>query len=220
MTSNKIVFAKGSIAPKCRHLWDSASEKLQEATSGLVRMNQASDRVEFEQGWTQSVDSIEEFWTRFEHEGLSLSSKFQPWAGKIVNMRKRDELLTYLYQARHQSQHGRISLEWDEGTLHIAPGFSGHIKSIAIYADGTYIMDATPLQGAKTKAIIEFNGGHARLPNVYNTKYHQTYPPPKFHRGNKIDGIKPIEAIILAIDFYQSVLNTAFEKFGTDIKKK
>jgi hypothetical protein len=216
MTRKKIAFGVGSIAPIQRRRWDSASEKLQEATAGLVRMDQAGDRVEFEQGWTQSVDSIEEFWSRFYHEGDALFSKFQPWAGGIIRLRKSDELLTYLYQARHQSQHGRISLQWDDGTLHIAPGFAGHIKSLAIFSDGTYVMDATPLQGSQTEAIIKFEGGHARLPTVVNSKHTQTFPPPRIHLGKPIDGIMPLDAIRLGIDFYQSVLNSAFEKFETD----
>src|SRR5687768_17498609 len=108
------------IQPVRRGVWHAAWEKLQEAETAIRRMQDASDRIEYEGGWTQFVDSLEEFWTRFFDEGKQSFTRFQPWAGAFDAERRRDDLLRYLYQARHQSQHGRISLEWGEGRFVIA----------------------------------------------------------------------------------------------------
>lgn len=214
MTREKIEIGKGSIAPTQRTLWSSAIEKLQEAEIGLRQMEQANDRIRFEQGWARAVDSIAEFWTRFFDEGKSKFSNFQPWAGGIETSWKKDKLLMYLYQARHQSQHGRVAFEWDEGSLRIAPNFNGYIKDLSIFGDGTFSMSSTPLPGSETKATIRFEGGHARLPTIVNVREKLEYGPPNQHLGKTYAELKPMQAIRLGINFYTSILDSAFAKFA------
>jgi hypothetical protein len=215
MAREKIEIANGSIAPTQRGLWSSAIEKLQEAEIGLQQMEQASDRIGFEQGWTRAVDSIAEFWTRFFDEGKKTFSNFQPWAGALKAQWESDELMMYLYQARHQSQHGRISFEWEEGKYHIAPGFNGHIKDLNMFGDGTFSMSSTPSPGSQVKAKIRFEGGHARLPTIMNTRTDQKqFHPPKQHLGQAHQDVKPEQAVRLGIAFYMSVLESAFAKFA------
>jgi len=218
MTREKIEIAKGSIAPTQRTLWSAAIEKLEEAKTGLLQMEHANERIGFEQGWARLVDSIAEFWTRFFDEGKHRLSSFQPWAGAIEVSWKSDELLMYLYQARHQSQHGRFTFDWNEGSLQIAPGFSGHIQNLSIFADGTFSIGATPLPGAKTKAVVRFEGGHARLPTIQNVREKREYAPPTEHLDKKYSQIMPIQAARFAIDYYASILSEAFEKFGDEGK--
>lgn len=218
MTREKIEIAKGSIAPTQRTLWSAAIEKLEEAEISLLQMEQANDRIGFEQGWTRLVDSIAEFWTRFFDEGKHEFSSFQPWAGALETSWKSDELLMYLYQARHQSQHGRFAFNWNEGSLLIAPGFSGHIKNLSIFADGTFSMGATPLPGAKTKAFVRFQGGYARLPTIQNVREKREYASPTDHLGKKYGQIMPMQAARFAIDYYAAILNEACVKFGKDGK--
>jgi len=214
MAREKIEFAPNALVPTNRSLWSAAAEKLQEAMLGAQQMHEARDRVSFERGWTRAIDSIEEFWTKFFDEGKEKFSKFQPWAGSIDSQRKTDELLSYLYQARHQSQHGKIALEWEEeGALLIAPGFSGHIQNLAIFPDGTFEMASTPAPGSTTKSTLRFVGGDARLPPIINKRFKQTFNPPQEHLNKTCSGIKPLPAVELAIEFYVSVLNSAFEKF-------
>jgi hypothetical protein len=200
MTREKIEIAKGSIAPTQRRLWSSAIEKLQEAELSLQQMEEAQD-------------SIAEFWSRFFHEGKSKFSNFQPWAGNLKSKWEKDELLIYLYQARHQSQHGRVDLDWDEGRLHIAPGFNGHIKNLTMFSDGMFSMDSSPMLGSEDKAKIRFEGGYARLPTITNTKTKQDFFRPMQHLDEKYSELNPIDAIRLGIGFYASVLESAYAKF-------
>lgn len=215
MIRRKIEIAPGTIAPTARELWSTAIEKLCEAELGLTQMLNAKNRIEFEQGWTRSVDSLEEFWTRFFDEGKNSFSNFQPWAGSFDAERKSDLLLQYLYQARHQSQHGCISLEWEEGQLKIAPGFSGHLKGLKIFSDGTFELDAVPAHPSMREATIVFSGGNARLPIINNRKYKHTFNPPKKHREVSLNNLSPTHAIRLGIDYYTNILEKAFEKFGS-----
>jgi hypothetical protein len=213
MTRRKIEIAPGALAPIGRQLWAAATEKLQEADSGLLQMTNAKDSIEFEQGWIRSVDCLEQFWTRFFDEGKNQFTNFQPWACAIDAQRKSDPLLHYLYQARHQSQHGRISLEWEEERLQIAPGFNGHIRGLQIFSDGTFNLDAVPAHPSVREAAVVFSGGDARLPIINNRKHKQLFNPPKEHRGMALHGLSPMEAIRLGIEYYVTILNQAFEKF-------
>lgn len=214
MVRRKIEIAPGAIAPTARHLWSAATEKLHEAELGLSQMLNAKDRIEFEQGWTRSIDCIEEFWTRFFHEGRNSFSNFQPWAGAIDAERKNDHLLQYLYQARHQSQHGRIALEWDEGLLQIAPGFNGQLRGLKIFPDGTFELDSTPAHPSVREAHVVFSGGNARLPVIHNRKHKQLFNPPKEHRGVPLHDLSPIHVIRLGLEYYVSIVNVAVKKFG------
>jgi hypothetical protein len=212
MVREKIEISQNSLAPTCRPLWHAAVERLHEAETGLQQMKTAKDRVSFEQGWGRSVDSIEEFWTKFFGEGKEKFPNFQPWAGKVVAQRKKDKLLSYLCQARHQNQHGNASLDWDEGKVLIAPDFNGTIQNLAIFPDGTFEMSSKPTPGSSVKATLRFIDGNAKLPTITNRN--QIFSPPQQHVGRTYPDLKPVQAVELAIEFYISVLNSAFEKFA------
>ena len=218
MIRRKIEIAPGALAPVVRQPWSSALEKLNEAELGLSQMINAKDRVEFEQGWSRSVDSLEEFWTRFFDEGKNSFSSFQPWAGAIDAERTKDQLLQYLRQARHQSQHGRISLEWEEGRLQIAPEFNGHLRGLKIFPDGTFELDATPAHSSILEASVVFSGGDAKLPVINNRNEKRSFDPPQEHRGEPLHTLLPTHVISLGLEYYGNILNQALEKFGCKIK--
>ena len=215
MVREKIELAPNSLAPASRPLWSAAVERLQEAKAGLRHMQAATDQVSFECGWIRAIDSLEEFWTSFFEEGKQKFSTFQPWAGQLfVAERNKDELLKYLCQARHQSQHGNACLDWEEGQLLIAPGFNGHIKSLAIFQDRTFEMDSASAPGSSDKAALTFAGGSARLPKIVNKKYGNSFDPPEGHMGKSYPAMSPMFAIELALKFYVAAMNAALDKFG------
>lgn len=213
MTRKRIELEKGGILPVTRGLWSSAAEKLREAEGAVVAMRGATNRIDYEAGWTCFVDSIGEFWTRFFDEGKVTFTDFQPWAGSIVSKRKTDELLTYLYQARHQSQHGRIAIQWAEQKLLIAPTFNGHIRGLKIYPDGTYDIDATPLAPSLPDATIVHSPGAPILPLIENKKHGQTFPVPKAFEGSPLQDASPVGVASVGLDYYRKVLEEAYAKF-------
>ena len=214
MVRRRIEMEKGGILPLERGLWFAAGEKLQEAEQAIEGMRVAKDRISFEAGWTRFVDSIEEFWARFYDEGKIKFSNFQPWAGVIDVKRKSDPLLQYVTQARHQSQHGRISLEWEPEKLIIAPGFNGHLRGLKIFPDGTFEMDATPLQGSSVEGTVVASPGRPLLPVIENKKFRQKYAPPTEHSGVLLVNKTPIGVAQAALSYYASTLDLAVEKFA------
>jgi len=213
MNRKPIDLHPGAIAPVLRRLWHSAAEKLDEAQRGVEQMAAASDRIAFENGWTTFVDSLQEFWVRFFDEGKARFTAFQPWAGAIDATRKKDDLLNYLIQSRHQSQHGHIALKWSEGRLYLAPGFNGWITSTQIFPDGTYQMESTPTPGSSEVARITHDPGSAELPEIINRQRKQEFPPPSLHCGELIPNKSPIAVARMALFFYANVLRYALEKF-------
>jgi hypothetical protein len=211
----KVELSAGAIAPVSRGLWHAAYKKLAEAAASITQMQQAKNRVEFEAGWTRLVDSLGVFWTRFFDEGKNKFSSFQPWAGEIDAQRKQDPLLTYLYQARHQSQHGLIALEWAEGKVQIGGGeFFGTVKNLRISPSGAFEADITSSAGSDAKFKVVYDPGDASLPTVINKRHNQTFPPPTLHQGKSIAGITPVDAGQLGIRFYDDILRKSLEKFG------
>lgn len=111
----KVQPSKGGPAPTRHTKWQRSQEKISLAKAAAHRMSGAKDRVTYEREWNEFVDALEEAWNRFYEEGKQLSSKFPPWAGKYIKIRKKDPLLSYLINARHKSQHALLSMDWEQG---------------------------------------------------------------------------------------------------------
>jgi hypothetical protein len=210
MNRKTIRMEAGGIRTISRNFWGAAEEKLDEAAYAIKNMETALDRIAFEQGWCQFVDALEEFWTRFYDEGKTSFTTFEPWAGYIKAQKKEDALLQYLYQARHQNQHGRIAIDWEETKLLIAPGFNGHLKQIKIFPDETYEFDAKPSHPTLPEAEIVLSPGKPNLPVIENKKHGQSFIPPKGSDGRPL---RPIKAAHEGIVFYKNVLAEAIAKF-------
>jgi hypothetical protein len=213
MTRKFIQPEKGAIAPTRRNLWDAAREKLDEADTALAEMQRAHDRVAYEVAWSQFADSVEEFWCRFFDEGKTTFSNFAPWAGAIDQERKDDETLQYFYQARHQSQHGRIPMSWEQPRLVLGRGFAGRMYGLRIHPDGSYEAQAEPNSSAGQPFLVEHAPGKPVLPTIENKRYKQTFPPPSKHNGNPIADRSPNAVARLVLDYYTRVLSQAITKF-------
>ncbi|MDO8847293.1 MAG: hypothetical protein Q7W51_02745 [Coriobacteriia bacterium] len=214
MARQKIEMEPGGISPVQRDLWVAAVEKLDEATAAVEQMGAAQDRIEFEAGWTRLVDSLEEFWARFFDEGKSRFPSFQPWAGAVLSFRKSEPLLQYLVQARHQSQHGRIALVWEEGRLQVAPGFSGAIRGFQAFEDGTFEIDAVPAHPSVPSPTLIHSPGRPHLPLIENKKHGGRFAPPTAYRGQLLQDASPATVARIGIDYYSGVVAGALEKFG------
>ena len=214
MIKGRIEIASGALEPTKPETWEMAEAKLDEAEHGILEMKSARTRTDFTHGWIRFVDSIEEAFTRIFKDGCAKFTKFQPWIGAIDTERKGDALLNYVYQARHQSQHGGLALIWGDPGLQLAVGFNGTIKSLRILHDGTFEADATPLPGAPEIFRIVYFTGEAALGVIENRKHHQTFAPPTSHLGRALAAASPVDAANLCLAYYRDVVRKAKERFG------
>ncbi|MEE8056998.1 MAG: hypothetical protein V3T17_04085 [Pseudomonadales bacterium] len=223
--TGKIELSGNSIIQNERGLWFSAHEKLKEAGTGIEHMKVAPDRISYESGWIKFIDSIEEAWTSFFDEGKNQFPNFQPWAGAKDKQRKSDQLLAYLVQSRHQSQHGNVAVEWEPGKIQVAPNFYGEINDLKIYSDGSFEVEANPSGDSHNTVTLKHIPGDPTLPTIQNKREKEEYLPPKEHLGKKIYDCSPLAVANIAIDYYRATFQEAMEKFGcakavTQVSKK
>jgi hypothetical protein len=213
----KVELEKNAIKPIHYAIWDRAQEKLTESEQAVQIMTAAQERREYERGWSQFVDSIQEFWVRFKQEGkIVLGESFNSWISEIEVERNEDPLLNYLYQARNVSQHEIVSLVWSDSHLIIGQGFNGHLKSLALYSDKSYEADSVPLHPSRPHATVSMTFGKPTLPILKDNRYENkpSTQPPTSHLGNFLHDVTPIAVAKLAITYYQDKFTKAREKFS------
>jgi len=210
MTLKPIKPAPGALIPTARELWGASREKLTEASFSINMMEKATDRVQYEQAWSNFVDAIQEFWVRFFDEGKKKFSNFQPWAGR--NYPKRDPLIKYLVEARNLSQHSVLHLKWEAPRLELAPGFSGHIKRIKFYPNGMQDIDSTPAHASVSDAEFVYAKSTPSLPSIINN-HGQNILPPTSHLEKSLDDQSPVTVAKIGLNFYIDIHNKAIDIF-------
>lgn len=207
-------FLPGTIAPVERELWVAAIEKLEEARGAIDAMRTATHRLEFEHAWGHFLDCLQLAFVRMHTEGKITFTSFQPWVCRYENERKNDPLLQYMYQARHQYQHGLVPIAWSAPHAVIGRGFMGHVKDIKIYPDGTYAIDSQSMAPNGKEAAVEINPGEPVLVDIFNKKYNQTFVVPSVHLGKPIANASPRAIAQMTLSYHENMIAAAIEKFG------
>ena len=209
----QVSLAPSSIAPVKSDIWLSAGLRLTEAQQGLIQMRDAQNQIDYRQGWTRFVDSIEEFWTNLYATGKSKFKTFQPWLGRFERQRSDDQLLSYLKHARHQSQHGGISLRWGDGHIEVGgPQYSGTIRNLAILPTGTFAVDVGPQQGSGPFQLIHHPPKPVLAP-ILDARSKREYLPPTEHLGRPILDASPHAIALLALRYYEDLFRAARDNF-------
>jgi hypothetical protein len=79
--------------------------ELRAAKKALDDMHQAKTLEDYAISWRSFLDRIEKAWKKAERECQPFRNRFEPWQGKFAALRKSDELVRYLFQARNADQH-------------------------------------------------------------------------------------------------------------------
>lgn len=183
--------------------------ELKKAISKLEKMRKAESMDEFEEHWTDFLNSLEKVWIKAERECQPFKNKFQPFQGKFKNLRRRDPLLKYLKNARDADVHSIQEIIKKE---------ESRLKSVTpVYRKSTYIKRMEIRAGK----ITDYEGDPIIVestPNVIKTKsftnHGIVYVVPTIHRGAKI--ANPYDASVLAelgIHFYSDFLDQIEKNF-------
>ncbi len=209
-----IEISLGSILPVQRTLWQLSEEKLIECEAAISVMKNADNRIQYEKAWTNFVDSIQQFWVRFNIEGEDSFLNFGTWADEIKKYRNHEYLLKYFYIARNNSQHALLQVNWENTvSINICTGFSGHIKSLQLYNDHTFEIDAKPLNPNGDDANLSCSFGKPRMPDITD-KDGKSFPAPTEFCGSEIPNSCPTVASNLVLNFNKKIFNQALTKFG------
>jgi len=186
---------------------NAAKKELAAAKRALESMKNATSFDVFEEEWRDLLNCLEKLWNKVERGCQHERSTFQPWQGQFSNLRRKDMLLRYLKQARDADNHSIqevAEVKPAHRTVNFANRDGGYIEHMEIRngevvqyrGDPVVVTDHPPV----VEAIKVKNSG-----NWYN--------PPTSHLDTLVQSRHPVVLGKLGIQFYESYLNEAEEKF-------
>lgn len=173
--------------------------QLRKAESYIEKMTTASSLGEYEEYWKEFLHNLERSWNKLTSH-LKRSPKYQGWVerGKTEKLRRQDQLLSYLVNARGAEEHSvaDISKQQPDG-IGINPAFGNslHINKLQISNGQIHIDSVQPIR-------IDFIPGKVELLSVENRG--RTYDIPSQHIGKNIKTNDPVEIANLGLAFYKA----------------
>jgi len=148
--------------------------ELVKASAEIEGMRRAASLDVFEDHWKSYLNRLERIWNKASHH-YGKSPKWNGWKGRYEQLRKKDELLSYLINARGADEHtvnaivsrepGGIGINPTEGNSLFLEEMTIQNGVISIKSPQKLRVDFIP---AKTKLIPITNRG-------------RTYPAPTTH---------------------------------------
>ena len=179
--------------------------ELKHAHYAMDSMRDAETLNEFEEGWKEFLRRIERTWNKMQsHYGKS--PKWTGWQSKYESLRKKDQLLSYLVNARGAEEHtvdAVVSTNPGGITIDPAEGNFMHIESLSLNNGVLKVKSPQKLKIDFILAAIEL------LPVVNRGR---RYEVPKEHLGQAINPQDVSSVAKAAFAFYESALADA-EKF-------
>lgn len=187
---------------------DKPWEQLRKAESYIEKMTTASSLGEYEEYWKEFLHNLERSWNKLTSH-LKRSPKYQGWVerGKTEKLRRQDQLLSYLVNARGAEEHSVADISKQQpGGIGINPVFGNslHINKLEINNGQVHIDSDQPIR-------IDFIPGKVELLSVENRG--RTYDIPNQHIGNDIKTNDPVEIAKLGVAFYKAYFEKAESHF-------
>jgi hypothetical protein len=182
--------------------------ELKAAQNSFENMKNSNSFEEFEEHWKTYLFCIEKVWNKTERCCAEFGN-FQPWQGQYKTLRKKDELLQYLKQARDTDIHSIQDISTlKKSRLQINPVNKGehYIEKMVIANGQLQHYEGDPIKVEFTPATIKAN----RVKN--NGRW---YNPPKAHLGVQLSSKHPVEIAQHGIAFYTDFMDKVHEKFFT-----
>jgi hypothetical protein len=177
-------------------------EEFQKAREAFERMRNAKSFAEFEESWKEYLRRIDRIWNKAEAH-FHRSPKWVGWAGKFVALRTKDELLSYLMQARNADEHSISDIaERQAGSTMINaadPGRPLYIRKLEM-SGGKMFLDAD-------NAVVIVVPERVKLLPVTNRQ--KTYSPPTKHLGSDLDANNVLDVAERGLRFYEDFLEKA-----------
>ncbi|MGI4846155.1 MAG: hypothetical protein ACRYF7_22935 [Janthinobacterium lividum] len=184
--------------------------ELERAKKAVEAMRESASVPEVEDQWKEFLHRIERVWTKsMNHFGKS--PKWPSWHGKYVQLRRKDQLLSYLINARGADEHTVAEItEKKSPTLVFSIGAGGDtafINELGFNADGTPVVDFVG------DGEVEYTPGKVKALPVSNRGV--KYEAPTIHLSRPIDPENLIDIAEQGLAFYADFLKAAEEFFVT-----
>jgi hypothetical protein len=185
-------------------------DELRQAREALASLRVAQDFNTLDQCWITVLKHLERCWNK-TIASMNYNTKWQGWPerGRIEGLRKTDQLLAYLRNARGAEEHGiaPITLKQPGGVgINPAPGSNSvHLERISFNKERLSIYSKHPYQVTLIPAQF------ALLP-VKNRGV--IYPVPQMHLGQSLASVDPVTVASAGITFYSTALDNVSAVFG------
>ncbi len=181
--------------------------ELKKAEEAISAMESSKTLDQFEEQWKEFLRRIERCWNKAQaHFGKS--PKWNGWQGKIEKLRKNDDLLLYLVQARGAEEHSVNEIsEHQPGSIGINPAVGNSLFIEKLEIRNGQIVELRSPQLLR----IDVLPARIRLLPVVNRG--RRYEIPQHHLGGSIDPMNVISISKAAYIFYEKILTEAEKKF-------
>jgi hypothetical protein len=182
--------------------------RLHSAQELASKLSRCQDYNTFSETWYLFLVAAKGVYTVLE-QGTKASSQSRQWFGGINRQRQDDPLLQYLYQARHDAEHGISPFVVEQVPGRVAIGGAKPGYSSAMRIDGS-IGPGGRLRviGLDNKPVlVEYSPSHVRLARVHNRGRY--YDPPQEHLGAKLASNLPLHVAELALRYLERVITEA-----------
>ncbi|MBC7751754.1 MAG: hypothetical protein H7Z73_08550 [Candidatus Saccharibacteria bacterium] len=176
---------------------DKPWKQLNQASLNIDKIKAAPSMDDYELHWKDFLHNLERAWNKLTNH-LHRSPKYQGWnrRGQIEKLRKTDELLSYLFNARGCDEHSVADITTQvAGGIGINPA-EGNVLTLK----NLTIIDGNISFESDRPVRIDFFPDKVRLLPVVNRG--RTYHVPSSHLGNHLKTNEPVELAELAIKFY------------------
>ena len=186
-----------------------ARKELGNAKNALMLLQDSSSLDEYINYWNTTLYNIEKCWKKSEIECKEFKNKFEPWQGKYKRLRKKDQLLKYIKNARDADNHSieEFIEKKPPSTKFDYANEEDKDKPITKFSlvNGVFSHEGPPLKVTFLPERVEC------VPFInLGTKY----DVPELHNGEYIKNNKnPFVLATLAIKFYESYLDAIENHF-------
>lgn len=185
-----------------------AKIRLQTLKKAVEDLSECSNHDEFVGIWYTFLVAAKGIYTTLQ-QGAKVSPQSKQWFGAKSAVRRGDELLQYLYQARNSDEHGIGAVtKPNPGRLHIGVAKPGYSDSIVV--NGTIGPGGifSVRSADERPVLIEETPAYSELVPVMG-RAGEGYPVPTQHLGVPLASQLPIPVAQEAVKYFESLIAEA-----------
>lgn len=181
---------------------------LKRAKAILEELATCESLEEFEAQWQDVLARIERAWQGVETR-IASHPNGQNWISKYAKIKKKDQLLNYMKQARNSEWHVVSSSVNSDILLSLTNKAGGHIPIKSIRPEFKEGVLTIHLESDDKGLELDVKAipGQARLSRIQNRG--TWYDPPKTHLDIPISDLHPVAVGVLCVKFYEDCFNEA-----------
>ena len=186
---------------------EKARIRLADANVAFDEVQAARDFASFRAAWSRFLIACNGIAAILESSARK-DPRSRQWFGGKMKARPKDELLSYMHQARNVEEHGIEPVaEQDPGSLTIGGASGGGIIRKIGFGPGKLVLELDRWHGDLPQ--VTYVPPHVRLIPVVDDRYGTTFKVPEFHLGQRIGDSSPRTMGALWLSYSAALIDEA-----------